>query len=60
MRTRGADKIIFASDWPVLRMNRVVPEACALDLPDEVMDKYLYRNANDFFFTDPRVPEQES
>jgi predicted TIM-barrel fold metal-dependent hydrolase len=60
MRTRGADKIIFASDWPVLRMNRVVPEALALDLPPEVMDKYLYRNANDFFFTDPRVPEQES
>ena len=27
MRTRGPDKVIFASDWPVLRMHRVVPEA---------------------------------
>lgn len=52
MRTRGADKIIFASDWPVLRMNRVVPEALGLDLPPEAMDKYLYRNAHEFFFGD--------
>ena len=27
MRTRGKDKVIFASDWPVLRQSRVVPEA---------------------------------
>lgn len=61
MRTRGADKVIFASDWPVLRMNRVVPEALALDLPPDVLDKYLYRNAADFFFADRgAVPEQES
>jgi len=61
MRTRGADKIIFASDWPVLRMNRVVPEARALDLPPDVLDKYLYRNAADFFFADRgAVPEQEN
>ncbi|CAJ1503223.1 amidohydrolase family protein [[Mycobacterium] kokjensenii] len=61
MRTRGADKIIFASDWPVLRMNRVVPEARGLDLPAEVLDKYLYRNAHDFFFADRGdVPEQEN
>ncbi|OBY32978.1 amidohydrolase family protein [Mycolicibacter kumamotonensis] len=50
MRTRGAEKIIFASDWPVLRMNRVVPEALGLDLPPEVLDNYLYRNAHEFFF----------
>jgi predicted TIM-barrel fold metal-dependent hydrolase len=50
MRTRGPDKIIFASDYPVLRMNRVVPEALALDLPVEVLDDYLYRNAAEFFF----------
>ena len=45
MRTRGPDKVIFASDWPVLRMRRVVPEALALDLPAEVLDNYLYNNA---------------
>lgn len=51
MRTRGGkNKIIFASDFPVLRMQRVVPEALALDLPADVMDNYLYNNANDFFF----------
>lgn len=50
MRTRGKDKVIFGSDWPVLKMGRVVPEARALDLPAEVMDNYLHHNANDFFF----------
>lgn len=61
MRTRGTDKVIFASDWPVLRMDRVVPEARALDLPPDVLDNYLYRNANDFFFAERgAVPEQEN
>ena len=50
MRTRGTNKVIFASDWPVLRQSRVVPEAVALDLPPEVLDNYLFNNANDFFF----------
>lgn len=50
MRTRGPDKVIFASDWPVLRQHRVVPEANALDLPAAVLDNYLYNNANEFFF----------
>ncbi|SON62881.1 hypothetical protein MSIMFI_04411 [Mycobacterium simulans] len=50
MRTRGPGKVIFASDWPVLRQHRVVPEANALDLPPEVLDNYLYNNANEFFF----------
>lgn len=61
MRTRGADKIIFASDWPVLRMDRVVPEALALDLPPDLLDNYLYRNAAEFFFAERGAePEQES
>ncbi|BDB43752.1 MULTISPECIES: amidohydrolase family protein [Mycobacterium] len=50
MRSRGAEKVIFASDWPVLRQHRVVPEANALDLPAEVLDNYLYNNADTFFF----------
>jgi predicted TIM-barrel fold metal-dependent hydrolase len=50
MRTRGPDKVIYASDWPVLRMRRVIPEARALDLPGEVLDNYLYNNAQEFFF----------
>jgi predicted TIM-barrel fold metal-dependent hydrolase len=50
MRTRGPNKVMFASDWPVLKMARLVPEAEALDLPPEVLDNYLYNNANEFFF----------
>jgi predicted TIM-barrel fold metal-dependent hydrolase len=60
MRTRGQDKVIFASDWPVLRMRRVVPEALALELPAEVLDNYLYNNAREFFFAEPEsTSEQE-
>lgn len=50
MRTRGKTKVIFASDWPVLRQSRVVPEALALQLPSESLDNYLYNNASEFFF----------
>lgn len=50
MRTRGKNKVIFASDWPVLRQSRVVPEALALDLPADVLENYLYNNADEFFF----------
>ncbi|OSC41153.1 amidohydrolase family protein [Mycobacterium decipiens] len=54
LRTRGADKVIFASDWPVLPMRRVVPEARSLDLPPAVLDNYLYGNAQEFFFGQER------
>ncbi|MEU4312298.1 amidohydrolase family protein [Nocardia sp. NPDC024068] len=52
MCTRGKDKVIYGSDWPVLTMRRVVPEAAALDLPGDVLENYLYQNAQDFFFGD--------
>ncbi len=55
MRTRGADKIIFASDHPALPMQRCVDEARALDLPEDILAKYLYTNADRFFFA-PRSP----
>jgi predicted TIM-barrel fold metal-dependent hydrolase len=50
MRTRGPDKVMFASDWPVLKMRRVVPEALALELHADALENYLYNNANEFFF----------
>lgn len=50
MRTRGKGRIMFASDYPVLPMSRCVPEALALDLPDDVRDGWLYGNAEEFFF----------
>jgi predicted TIM-barrel fold metal-dependent hydrolase len=53
MRTRGKDRIIFASDYPVLSMNRCLTEAKALDLPEEVLARWLHDNAEDFFFSTP-------
>jgi uncharacterized protein len=50
MRTRGKDRILFASDYPVLSFERTLGEANALDLPDEVRDAWLYGNADAFFF----------
>lgn len=50
MRTRGPKKIIFGSDWPVLKQRRLIPEVLALDLPEEARENYLYNNAQEFFF----------
>ena len=50
MRTRGKDRIMFASDYPVLSMERCLGEAEELDLPDEVRQGWLHDNALAFFF----------
>jgi uncharacterized protein len=50
MRTRGKSRIMFASDSPVLSQTRCINEAKELDLDPEVLDAYLYGNAQDFFF----------
>ncbi len=55
MNTRGQDKIIFASDHPVLPMDRCITEAKELDLREGVLDKFLYQNAERLFFG-PRNP----
>ena len=52
MNTRGSHKIIFASDHPVLAMERCVLEARELDLREGVLDKFLYSNAHGLFFAD--------
>jgi predicted TIM-barrel fold metal-dependent hydrolase len=49
MNTRGQDRIVFASDHPVLSMERCLAEAAELDLRDGVLDKYLYANAKRLF-----------
>ena len=51
MRTRGKDRVMFASDSPVLPIARCVTEARALDLPSDVLDAYLYGNAQAFLFS---------
>jgi predicted TIM-barrel fold metal-dependent hydrolase len=50
MRTRGRDRVLFASDYPVLSVERCLGEAAALDLPDDVRDAWLYGNAEAFLF----------
>ena len=50
MNTRGQGKIIFASDHPVLSMERCIKEAQALDLREGVLEKFLYGNAQKLFF----------
>jgi predicted TIM-barrel fold metal-dependent hydrolase len=50
MNTRGKHKILFASDHPVLTMERCAREARALDLREGVLERFLYQNAQDLFW----------
>jgi predicted TIM-barrel fold metal-dependent hydrolase len=50
MSTRGKGRVMFASDSPVLSITRCIKEAAALELAPDVLDAYLYGNAQDFFF----------
>jgi predicted TIM-barrel fold metal-dependent hydrolase len=50
MNTRGQNKIMFASDLPILMPDRCIKEAQKLDFREGVLDRYLYQNAEDFFF----------
>jgi predicted TIM-barrel fold metal-dependent hydrolase len=52
LNTRGQQRILFASDSPVLSITRCVGEAAELDLRPGVLDNYLYSNAASFFFGD--------
>jgi predicted TIM-barrel fold metal-dependent hydrolase len=45
MKKRGKDKVMFATDFPFLTMERCIEEAKGLGLPDDVLDGYLYANA---------------
>jgi predicted TIM-barrel fold metal-dependent hydrolase len=50
MSTRGKDRIIFASDYPVLSFERCLGEVAHRDLSDEVRQAWVYDNAKAFFF----------
>lgn len=50
MNTRGKKKIMFASDHPVLTIERCLAEAKDLHFSDEVLANYLYGNANRVIF----------
>ena len=51
MSTRGKSKIMFASDSPVLSMERCLTEASLLNLDADVLHNYLFANADRFFFS---------
>jgi predicted TIM-barrel fold metal-dependent hydrolase len=50
MSTRGRDRILFATDYPVLSFQRCLDEARKLDLAPEVLSNWLHANAEAFFF----------
>jgi predicted TIM-barrel fold metal-dependent hydrolase len=50
MPTRAKNRVLFASDHPVLSMERCLGEAAALDLTDEVRDAWLCDSAEACFF----------
>lgn len=52
MNTRGGHKILFASDHPVLSMERCIREARELPLRPGVLEGFLYRNAARFFWNE--------
>jgi predicted TIM-barrel fold metal-dependent hydrolase len=52
MNTRGADKVMFGSDYPVLDIDRCLKEVAELDLRPGVLAKYLHDNAERVFFGD--------
>jgi len=54
MSTRGKDRVLFASDYPVLSMERCLGEVAALQIADEVKRSWLYDNADAFFFARDR------
>lgn len=56
LRTRGTDRILFASDYPVLTQERCLAEIAALDLPDEARQAWLHDNAAAFFFGETADP----
>jgi predicted TIM-barrel fold metal-dependent hydrolase len=41
----GADKAMFGTDYPMLRLDRAVSAAGRLGLDEETLDKFMYRNA---------------
>lgn len=50
MNTRGQDKVLYASDHPVLDMRRCLEEAQKLDLREGVLEKFVRENARKLFF----------
>jgi hypothetical protein len=50
MNKRGKEKVLFATDFPFLTIDRCLEEAGRLDLGEGVLDNYLSANAMRVFF----------
>jgi predicted TIM-barrel fold metal-dependent hydrolase len=50
MRTRGPDKVMFASDHPLLEIDKCVGDLTTLDLPAEILTAFAAGNAERIFF----------
>lgn len=48
--TKGCDKVIFASDFPILDMQRTVRDVRQLDLTDSQHRRFVYENARQMFW----------
>lgn len=51
MNTRGKDKIIFASDFPLLQPKPIIEQSQNIGLSEESLENYLFNNAENFFFS---------
>ncbi|MDQ1502752.1 MAG: uncharacterized protein QOD57_479 [Actinomycetota bacterium] len=52
VNTRGADKVMFASDYPLLTLDRCMREVVELPFRDRArFEKFVARNAEALFFT---------
>ena len=49
MKTFGKDKVCFATDYPLLQWDRVLPEVDSLELPPETRQRFLHDNARKAF-----------
>ena len=49
LRTYGQDKVLFGTNFPQMQLEPCVTEALALDLPDDVREKFFSANAQRVF-----------
>ncbi|MGN6127904.1 MAG: amidohydrolase family protein [Humibacter sp.] len=40
----GAEKVIFGTDYPLINLSKAVTDARNLDLPEDVLEKFMYSN----------------
>jgi predicted TIM-barrel fold metal-dependent hydrolase len=48
--SRGREKVMFASDYPLINWGRIMPELTLLNLPDASWAAFLYGNAQRVFW----------